>query len=83
MHASDKPGTPYIMQDRIQRLGGQILQRNGMRVMGALAMCRAIGDHALRPYGEYIPLAAAPARLMQQLAHGCCCRSASVGCDMY
>eukprot|EP00878_Enallax_costatus_P000689 GHUV01000798.1.p1 GENE.GHUV01000798.1~~GHUV01000798.1.p1 ORF type:complete len:644 (+),score=188.14 GHUV01000798.1:1116-3047(+) len=36
---------------RIQRLGGQIFQRNGMRVMGALAMSRAIGDHALRPYG--------------------------------
>lgn len=42
------------VQARIQKLGGHILHRNGVRVMGALAMSRAIGDHALRPYGELL-----------------------------
>lgn len=41
-----------VSQARIQKLGGHVLHRNGVRVMGALAMSRAIGDHALRPYGE-------------------------------
>ena len=38
------------MQDRIQRAGGQVLFFNGPRVMGLLAMSRAIGDLSLRPY---------------------------------
>ncbi|KAF6259376.1 phosphatase 2C-like domain-containing protein [Scenedesmus sp. NREL 46B-D3] len=38
-------------QARIRAAGGQVFYRNGCRVMGALAMSRAIGDHALRPYG--------------------------------
>jgi hypothetical protein len=40
-----------IQQARIQQAGGQVLYHNGCRVMGALAMSRALGDHALRPYG--------------------------------
>ncbi|WIA37507.1 hypothetical protein OEZ86_014419 [Tetradesmus obliquus] len=38
-------------QARIRAAGGQVFYHNGCRVMGALAMSRAIGDHALRPYG--------------------------------
>eukprot|EP00775_Hariotina_reticulata_P013307 gene13307-13436_t len=38
-------------QARIKQAGGQVLYHNGCRVMGALAMSRALGDHALRPYG--------------------------------
>ena len=38
------------MQARIEALGGQILYWNGVRVMGVLAVSRAVGDHCLRPY---------------------------------
>lgn len=37
-------------QERVERAGGQVLYWNGHRVMGVLAMSRAIGDHDLRPY---------------------------------
>ena len=37
-------------QARIEALGGQILYWNGVRVMGVLAVSRAVGDHCLRPY---------------------------------
>eukprot|EP01025_Chloroclados_australasicus_P017865 TRINITY_DN1916_c0_g1_i1.p1 TRINITY_DN1916_c0_g1~~TRINITY_DN1916_c0_g1_i1.p1 ORF type:complete len:593 (-),score=92.60 TRINITY_DN1916_c0_g1_i1:1878-3656(-) len=35
---------------RVQELGGHVLHWNGMRVMGVLAMSRAIGDAQLKPY---------------------------------
>lgn len=35
---------------RVEKAGGQVLFWNGHRVMGVLAMSRAIGDHGLRPY---------------------------------
>jgi protein phosphatase 2C len=35
---------------RVEAAGGQGLFWNGHRVMGVLAMSRAIGDHCLRPY---------------------------------
>ena len=38
------------LQARVEQAGGQILYWNGHRVMGVLAMSRAIGDHGLRPY---------------------------------
>jgi protein phosphatase 2C len=38
------------MQERVEKAGGQVLFWNGHRVMGVLAMSRAIGDHGLRPY---------------------------------
>jgi len=38
------------MQERVEKAGGQVLYWNGHRVMGVLAMSRAIGDHCLRPY---------------------------------
>lgn len=38
------------MQARVEKAGGQVLYWNGHRVMGVLAMSRAIGDHGLRPY---------------------------------
>jgi serine/threonine protein phosphatase PrpC len=38
------------LQARVEAAGGQILFWNGVRVMGLLAVSRAIGDHSLRPY---------------------------------
>lgn len=38
------------LQERVEKAGGQVLNWNGHRVMGVLAMSRAIGDHCLRPY---------------------------------
>ncbi|KAF8065913.1 protein phosphatase 2C 68 [Scenedesmus sp. PABB004] len=38
-------------QARVEAAGGRVLYHNGCRVMGALAMSRALGDHALRPFG--------------------------------
>lgn len=38
------------VQERVEKAGGQVLYWNGHRVMGVLAMSRAIGDHCLRPY---------------------------------
>lgn len=37
-------------KDRVEAAGGQILYWNGRRVMGVLAMSRAIGDQSLQPY---------------------------------
>lgn len=42
--------TFYVLQERVEKAGGQVLFWNGHRVMGVLAMSRAIGDHGLRPY---------------------------------
>jgi hypothetical protein len=39
-----------MLQERVEKAGGQVLYWNGHRVMGVLAMSRAIGDHCLRPY---------------------------------
>lgn len=39
-----------MLQARVEKAGGQVLYWNGHRVMGVLAMSRAIGDHCLRPY---------------------------------
>jgi Protein phosphatase 2C len=38
------------VQARVEAAGGQILFWNGVRVMGVLAVSRAIGDHCLRPF---------------------------------
>lgn len=38
------------MQARVEAAGGHILYWNGVRVMGVLAVSRAIGDHCLRPF---------------------------------
>jgi hypothetical protein len=38
------------LQLRVERCGGQIVDHRGLRVQGVLAMTRALGDHALRPY---------------------------------
>ena len=34
----------------MESLGGEIMYWNGDRVMGVLAVSRAIGDHNLRPF---------------------------------
>ncbi len=36
---------------RVEAAGGQVVWSKGYRVMGALSMTRAIGDHILSPYG--------------------------------
>ncbi len=46
---STEPGAPAV-QARVEAAGGQILFWNGVRVMGVLAVSRAIGDHCLRPF---------------------------------
>lgn len=40
----------WVLQARVEAAGGQILFWNGVRVMGVLAVSRAIGDHCLRPF---------------------------------
>ncbi len=47
---------------RVEAAGGQILFWNGVRVMGLLAVSRAIGDHSLRPYVIAEPEVTAVAR---------------------
>ena len=41
-----------LLQDRVGSAGGSIFLNNGLRVMGVLAMTRAIGDKFLRKYVE-------------------------------
>ncbi|GAX82159.1 hypothetical protein CEUSTIGMA_g9587.t1 [Chlamydomonas eustigma] len=48
--------------ERVKKAGGQVLYWNGHRVMGILAMSRAIGDHNLRPYVISDPEVTAVAR---------------------
>lgn len=38
------------LQARVQAAGGEVMWWNGERVMGVLAVSRAIGDHYLRPF---------------------------------
>ena len=50
VHTHTHTHTLTCTQERVERAGGQVLYWNGHRVMGVLAMSRAIGDHGLRPY---------------------------------
>jgi hypothetical protein len=54
MHVADASAVTAaaaaVLQERVEKAGGQVLYWNGHRVMGVLAMSRAIGDHCLRPY---------------------------------
>ena len=65
------------LQARVEAAGGQILFWNGVRVMGLLAVSRAIGDHSLRPYVIAEPEVGASwrgARVLGrglQAVHGC------------
>ncbi len=59
------------MQARVEAAGGQILFWNGVRVMGVLAVSRAIGDHCLRPFVIAQPEARAACALFT------CCESRS------
>lgn len=40
---------------RIEALGGKVIQWNGYRVLGVLAMSRSIGDRYLKPYIIPVP----------------------------
>ena len=52
----------------MQSLGGEIMYWNGDRVMGVLAVSRAIGDHNLRPFVIAQPEVQTPEqRLLHQL----------------
>jgi hypothetical protein len=50
MQLSRLASTSCALQARVEAAGGQILFWNGVRVMGVLAVSRAIGDHCLRPF---------------------------------
>ena len=63
-----------VLQARVEAAGGQILFWNGVRVMGVLAVSRAIGDHCLRPFVIAEPEVRA-CRCLGRLAHStasCC-----------
>jgi protein phosphatase 2C len=49
-HDAAAVAAAFALQERVEKAGGQVLYWNGHRVMGVLAMSRAIGDHCLRPY---------------------------------
>ena len=46
----DNRANVFGSQARVESLGGEIMYWNGERVMGVLAVSRAIGDHNLRPF---------------------------------
>ena len=48
-------GVRGILQARVEAAGGEIMYWNGERVMGVLAVSRAIGDHNLRPFVIAVP----------------------------
>lgn len=50
VHAQPIKRARACLQARVEAAGGQILFWNGVRVMGVLAVSRAIGDHCLRPF---------------------------------
>ena len=54
----------WSKQARVEAAGGQILFWNGVRVMGVLAVSRAIGDHCLRPFVIAQPEVTIPAAAM-------------------
>ena len=61
------------MQARVEAAGGQILFWNGVRVMGVLAVSRAIGDHCLRPYVIADPEVASCPNIPFATLGACCC----------
>lgn len=58
-------------QARVVQAGGQVLNWNGHRVMGILAMSRAIGDHGLRPFVIPDPEVRGAARAQGGLSPSC------------
>ncbi|KAL5709483.1 protein-serine/threonine phosphatase [Ranunculus cassubicifolius] len=54
LSSDHKPDRPDELQ-RIQEAGGRVIYWDGARVLGVLAMSRAIGDEYLKPYVCSIP----------------------------
>lgn len=52
----------------MEAAGGHILYWNGVRVMGVLAVSRAIGDHCLRPFVIAQPEVTTPKGLIFDIA---------------
>lgn len=77
------------MQARIKAAGGRVVYNSGShRVMGMLAMTRAIGDHFLRPYviaePEVSGILLMSAQSMSKPAHLCrwCASQSSPWCQV-
>ena len=49
-----KPSNPSE-KERVELLGGRIIQYGVLRVQGVLAVTRALGDFSLRPYVSNVP----------------------------
>lgn len=52
--ADHKPSNPSE-KERVELLGGRIIQYGVLRVQGVLAVTRALGDFSLRPYVSNVP----------------------------
>lgn len=53
--ADHKPSNPSE-KERVELLGGRIIQYGVLRVQGVLAVTRALGDYSLRPYVSNVPV---------------------------
>ena len=52
--ADHKPSNPSE-KERVELLGGKIIQYGVLRVQGVLAVTRSLGDYSLRPFVSNIP----------------------------
>lgn len=53
--ADHKPSNPSE-KERVELLGGRIIQYGVLRVQGILAVTRALGDYSLRPFVSNVPV---------------------------
>lgn len=52
---SDHKPSNASEKERVELLGGRIIQYGVLRVQGVLAVTRALGDFSLRPYVSNVP----------------------------